>query len=343
MSMKDRKALLRSSVKNEEASVEKRLAPADIDKRFEAAEEALLGRPLGLVGPRIPLSTQLTEPPAAVAAAGQGKEVIRVPIEHAHDNPLNARHFYDPEEIKRLAASLATRGQLVPAPAIAHPTWPGQVLLLDGHYRKRALLAAGKTEIECVMQEIGSEIDLYRLSYLINVERNSQTTLDNALAWKRLLDEKKVADGEGIAELIGVSAGTVTRTLSLLKLPKSAFEKLEEHPAKFGVGIGYELYRISNLVTEEELLALMDRVVAEDLSQRALLSILAKLEEAKPRKKKEVSRQYKIHVGDIQIGYIKEWDSGKVVFEVKLAEAKDREALVEELKRRFTLSEPTLI
>jgi ParB family chromosome partitioning protein len=337
----DRKSLLRSSIKSETASVDKRFDPEALDKRYEAAEDALAGRPLGLVGPKLDVARDVADLRAEIGAStsANAKVIIRIPIEKAHDNPFNARHIYDPETVKSLAASLATRGQLVAAPAIAHPSLSGHYLLIDGHYRKRALLAAGKTEIECVVHDVADELDMYRMSYLINEERNAQSPLDNALAWQKLLEEAKVADGEGIAELIGISPAAVAKTMALLKLPQSALDKMREHPAKFGVAIGYEVYRISKLVTEKELLELMERVVKDDLSSRALEQLRAKLEDAKPRKKKEVSRQYRINSGTVQIGFIKEWDSGKVAFEVNLADSKDREALVDELKRRFNLSE----
>jgi ParB family chromosome partitioning protein len=254
---------------------------------------------------------------------------------------LNARHIYDPEAVKALAASIATRGQLVPAPAARHPSLAGHVVLIDGHYRKRALLAAGKTEIECVLQDVSNELDMYRMSYLINEERNAQSPLDNALAWQKLLVEQKVADGAGVAELTGLSTAAVAKTMAFLKLPEAALAKLREAPGKFGIAVGYEIYQLSKMLSEKELLELMQRTLDEDLSSRALESLRSKLEEAKPRKKKEVSRQYRIKAGKTQIGFIKEWDSGRVALDINLVDPKEREALVDELKRRFQIGDPT--
>lgn len=326
----NRKDLLRSSIKNEADSV---------DKRFEAAEEAMEGRPLGLVGPRVPGGPATRDLRAEIAAEPSETAVLRVPLESAHDNPLNARQIYDPEAVRSLAASLGTRGQLVPAAAVWHPEKPGHVILIDGHYRKRALQACGRPDIEVVIKELASELDMYRMSYLINEERNAQSPLDNALAWGKLLEEKRVADNEGIAEMIGMSPALVAKTMALLKLPEAALAKMKETPSKFGPAIGYEVYRCSKIMPEQTLLSLMDRIVAEDLSSRGIEALRVKLEDEKPRKKKEVSRQYRINAGKDQIGFIKEWDSGKVAFEVNFVDPKERKALVEELKRRFNLSE----
>lgn len=337
----DRKALLRSSIKNETHAVEKRYEPANVDKRYDAADNALKGRPLGLVGPTVKKGGVAGDFSAEIGAgqAVSSKAIVRVPLAMVHDNPLNARHIYDPEAVKALAASIATRGQLVPAPGARHPTLEGHVVLIDGHYRKRALLAAGKTDIECVLQDVATELDMYRMSYLINEERNAQSPLDNALAWQKLLVEQKVPDSAGIAELTGLSTTAVAKTMAFLKLPEAALAKLREAPAKFGIAVGYEIYQLSKLLSERELLELMQRTVEEDLSSRTLDSLRAKLEAAKPRKKKEVSRQYRIKVGKTQIGFIKEWDSGRVAFDINLVDPKEREALVEELKRRFQIGD----
>lgn len=337
----DRKTLLRSSIRNETQAVEKRYEPVDVHKRYDAADSALAGRPLGLVGPTVATPRSAVDFSAEIGSekAVKDKAIVRVPLAMVHDNPLNARHIYDPEAVKALGASIATRGQLVPAPAARHPDLEGHVVLIDGHYRKRALLAAGKTDIECVLQDVSSELDMYRMSYLINEERNAQSPLDNALAWQKLLVEQKVADGAGIAELTGLSTAAVAKTMAFLKLPETALAKLREAPTKFGVAVGYEIYQISKLLTEQELLALMQRTVEEDLSSRALESLRAKLEDAKPRKKKEISRQYRIKAGKTQIGFIKEWDSGRVALDINLVDPKERQALVDELKKRFQIGD----
>jgi ParB family chromosome partitioning protein len=339
----DRKSMLRSSIKNETQAVEKRFEPANVDQRYDAADSALEGRPQGLVGPTLAKSRVAADFSAEIGAAQatRDKAVLRVPLALVHDNPLNARHIYDPEAVKALAASIATRGQLVPAPAARHPSLAGHVVLIDGHYRKRALLAAGKTEIECVLQDVSNELDMYRMSYLINEERNAQSPLDNALAWQKLLVEQKVADGAGVAELTGLSTAAVAKTMAFLKLPEAALAKLREAPGKFGIAVGYEIYQLSKMLSEKELLELMQRTLDEDISSRALESLRSKLEEAKPRKKKEVSRQYRIKAGKTQIGFIKEWDSGRVALDINLVDPKEREALVDELKRRFQIGDPT--
>jgi ParB family transcriptional regulator, chromosome partitioning protein len=332
----DRRALMRASLKAEESSVE---------KRFAAAEAAMERSPGGLAGPfptpnRGAQSVTFSAESAAEAVPlGDTRTLKKISIDLVFDNPFNARQIYNPDVIKERAASIATHGQRVPALACEDWNHPGRYILIDGHYRKRAIQAAGKTEIECLIEPVNSELELYRLSFLLNAERNAQSSLDNALAWRRLLDEKKVASEEALVELTGLSWGTVNKTLALLKLPESALNRIREQPAKFGVAVGYEVFLFAKNAAEEELLSLMDRILEQDLSSREVEALRKKTQDKPARKPKEVSRQYKIRSGNAQIGFIKEWDSGKVAFEVRLLDQRDRDALVEELKKRFTLSE----
>lgn len=89
----DRKALLRSSIKNEAESVEKRFPTSNVDKRYADADGALEGRPNGLVGPKYE-STNI-DFSAEINNKNQERTILRIPISTAHDNPLNARQIYD--------------------------------------------------------------------------------------------------------------------------------------------------------------------------------------------------------------------------------------------------------
>ena len=324
----DRKSAMRTTL-----SAEKK----DVNARFAAADAVLAERPSGLAVP-VP---QIGERPAfsAESSAGQGGQIIEAPLDLVYDNPLNARRIYKPDVVKELAASIATRGQKVAATAVLHPDIPGAFMLVDGHYRKRGVAAAGLHAIKLVVERIDSDIELYRTSWVLNEERSAQSALDNAFAWRGLLDSGLARSESHISELLGLSLATVNKTLALLSLPPKAVEKMSEHPERFGVFIGYELSMAAKRVGEEELLNFITRIVDEELSSREVAAFRAKLESGRERKRKETSRQYKIQNSGQQIGLLKEWDSGKVAFEVVLDDPKARAALVAELMAKFGLAE----
>ncbi len=320
----DRKAAMRSTLTQEKAQV------AD---RFAAAEVVMNERPAGLA---------VAAPPAFRAESAEEAKhdrYLRVALALIDDNPFNARHIYEPEKVAELAASMATHGQLTPALAVVNAKRIGRFQLIDGHYRKKALIVAGKSHIDIKVVKEVSEADQYKLSWIANEQRNAQSALDNAISWQKLLDDGIVKEREEIAEMLGLTPSAITKTMALLRLPTSTIDRIREMPQKFGVAIGYELSRCANRLNEHEMLSLVQRVIDEDWSSRELETYRSKLELGVKRKPTEVSRQYKIHADNAQIGVIKEWDSGKVAFEVTLTDPKQRTELLDELKRRFHMED----
>jgi len=329
---------LRATVEAESASVEKTL-----QDRFSKASALMKGQEGGL----------LVKPPSKIVPATNSRsienavspikpemfigsrQVQQIPIEFLLDNPYNARQIYSAEIVRERASSIATQGQLQPALVTSFSAAPGFYYLIDGHYRKKGHQHLGKTEMDCIVHPITNEIDFYRLSFACNQEHTSQSALDNALSWSKLLTDKKVEKEEALVELTGLSWGTINKTLAILKLSKHTLDALEEHPEKFGVAVAYEIYLFEKAAGSEAGVEMTKRVIAEDLSSRDIAKIREALVTKHPRKTKDISRQYKISRGDVQLGFIKDWDSGRVLLDVRVDDSIQRDVLVEELKKRF--------
>lgn len=269
-----------------------------------------------------------------------GARVIQVAISKVHDNPYNARRLYSPELIKERAASIAAEGQKVPAAAVPHPQRPGEYILIDGQYRKRALQFLGRAEIDVILEQATSHKDMYRLSRLYNKQRNDGSAYDDALVWQQMLIDKVVADQDELAELAGVSKSVMSKTLGMLKLPEVALQRIQERPQSVGSSMGYELFLLSKSAPQAEFMRVLEQALTGDITTKEVEAVRARLEKGVRRKSKEFSRQYKIKSGAAQIGVLKEWDSGKVSLEVRVIDPKERLELIEDLKRRFGLSDP---
>lgn len=302
-----------------------------IDDRFSAAKDAVKNHPNGILNK----PDEITEHQTVVT-----ETVISIPISKIIDNPFNARQIYDEDVVRQRAASMVTHGQQEPAKVVICDEKPGYYYLMDGHYRKRALLAAGKTEIKCLVKFVSNMLDLYKLSYLLNEERSPQSSLDNALAWKNLVDGKLVKTDDDIAELIGTSKATVSKTLALLSLPDVVLQKMQEKPSLFGTTIAYEIVLIHKTQsTDKETLNLVQKVIDEGISRRELQAIRQKLELNPNRKQRDISRQHKIIIDGQEQGRLKEWDNGRVQLDVILDDTKLRHDLLEDLKNRFNIGE----
>lgn len=332
MQKTDRLEKLRLSVVDEARSATLALAPMRqrID-RFAAAE-AVLG--------------QGNPPFEGEQESREGHEStngwIEVSIDLVDDNPRNARTIYNPEIVQQRAASIAANGQQVAAPATLNPDIPGRFILIDGHYRKRALLFLGRNTIKLDLRAAMSNLERYKLSYINNRERGDQSALDDALAWDLLLKNGDIKEEKDIETITGLKPAAISKTLSLLKLPQRAIDAIREAPMKFGAAVGYEIFLFSKIIPEEELLALIETVVKEDLSSRDLIELRKRREKGGSRKTKEVSRQYRIMVEGVKVGVIKEWDSGRVSMDIAFSDSTKRTSLVEDLRKRFTFEEEGL-
>ncbi len=360
--MSSLKNKLRSSIRQETRSVKDRFTQADnLMNKYPAGlanppvQETTLGAQterntnsddstLGAQSNHIPNSgTHHSEvsTDALIARVEEAKkgQIITVPIEKVRDNPYNARHVYNTETIHALVSSILAHGQIVPALATDDPENENGYILIDGGYRKRALERAGIKSIKLTVMDVASPIELYRFSYLLNNERQPQSAIDNALAWKKLLEEDRVANLEEIATLTGKSIATVSQTLSILNLPENVKSLIRENSAKFTSSISYELYLCrESMPNEDQFYSFAKRILDEDMSSRDIRAERRRISRTANRKKKDVSRQYKIMTSNRQTGYIKEWDSGKIAFEITLSDPHERAKLMEELKSRFLTS-----
>ena len=328
----DRRAAMRSQLQDESVAV---------NNRFALAEQALKTQPAGLAAPPAAQGSRPTfSAESSVPADSSGKTYVKVAVGKVHDNPVNARFIYDQTKVKEMGEKIKADGQQVAALAMPHPDKPGEYILIDGHYRKRGIIFAGVGEIELdVRSEEHSQLEMYRLSYKLNVERSSQTAMDNAMAW-RLLQELGLVENEAqIAELVEMSPANVSKTLALLNIPEPVAERMREHPERFGLSTGYEVAMMVKIVDQDQLMAIVNRIVSEGLSSRAVAEIRERLAHPKPRKRSDNARLYKIRNPEGQIGQLKEWDTGKVSFEITLLDPKDRAELMAELRSRFGLNE----
>lgn len=270
----------------------------------------------------------------------QGKQVQQIELSQLVENPFNARTFYDEQKVMLRAASLAKYQQLVPALVCPDPHSPGKYIVIDGHYRLKGLQYNQAKTMFCLVDDsiVGDEA-LYCYSLELNEEREQQTALDNAFAWKRLMDQGVVSTADELISkgLVKASKANISKTLALLELSKDIQDLITQYPDKLGLHTAYEIVQLQKANGSDAALKLAQKVIEDGMSSRQTEEARKLATTPKERKAREESRQYKIKAGEALIGSLKVKDSGRVLLDVTLAE-EDREALVNELKNRFGLS-----
>jgi len=277
-------------------------------------------------------------------AASDGYVVRALPIANVKDHPRNARQVYDPARIDEMATSIARDGQRVPAVVMPDPTEPGSYLLIEGRYRKRALQSLGRGTLLASIVEPLSDLEAYRLSLLLNEERNDQTILDNALSWRAMLDDGTYRSQDHIAEHLNIKQGTVSKTLALLDLPAGVLNIIKTRPNSFGIRIAQELRQLSKLVDEAALESVAEQVIEEKLSVRDL-------ERMRDRKTQEPltrerSRAYPLQWGNLRLGSIREFEDGRLKIDLSNAPENLRADIISAVKKTLVetaASQPDLV
>lgn len=183
---------------------------------------------------------------AAEEAASAREYVIgqtyNIPLTNLQKSALNARIFYDGEELDEMSKSLQKEGQDVPAIGYMKD---GRVVLVDGQKRFQAATIASlpSLEVKIVVEPENARAE-YEESRRINLTRSSQTALDDALRWKELLANGTYSDQEDLAKSLGVSVPNVSKTLAINKIPERLIRMMNEHEQTRAMTIAYEVSQI---------------------------------------------------------------------------------------------------
>lgn len=306
-------------------------AGSPIFDRFAHARAVVADRPTGYAQ-----GIHAEKGGAVVESSSAGPVHRVVPVGEIDENPFNARRIYREERIKELALSLASpQGQIVPGIATIRD---GRYVLAAGHYRLRALKHAGIPGMHLMVHQDLTDRQLYEISLRENDERDDQSALDNAIAWQDLI-EKRVYPNEGaLAEAIGKSLPVVNKTIAILKLSPGVLEIVKQNPAACPFSGLYELTLLEKAAGPSVAEQTVRRLLAQEIGRKEIQELRERYESPRTRKKKEMSRQYRIVSQGESVGVIKDFDDGRVQFEIKLDDPDARQELVAFLKGRFGLN-----
>ncbi len=131
-------------------------------------------------------------------------------------NPHQPRSIMETGALNELADSIRTHGIIQPL-LVSRPEGSGVYQLIAGERRLQAARIAGLRRVPIVVREAAPR-DQLELALVENVQRKDLTPLEEASAYRRLIDEFTLTQ-EGVAERVGRSRVAVTNALRLLGLP----------------------------------------------------------------------------------------------------------------------------
>jgi len=148
-----------------------------------------------------------------IPTSGPGVSSNReVPVAEVTPNPDQPRRDFDPEELQRLADSIAVHGVLQPIVVVG--TGSGY-RLIAGERRWRAASMLGLESIPAVVRTANEQEQL-ELALVENIQRKDLNALEEARAFRHLIDEFGLTQ-ELVAERVGRSRPAVANSLRILE------------------------------------------------------------------------------------------------------------------------------
>ena len=217
--------------------------------------------------------------------AGSAAGAEEVDIDAIGPNPLQPRATPDDEQLADLADSIRQHGIL--QPLLVTRGGPGDAVayrLIAGERRWRAARQAGLSRVPVTVKE-ATPAQLLELALVENVQRADLAPLEEAAAYRQLVDEFGLTHGQ-IAARVGRNRVSVTNAIRLLGAPPEVKEALAA--GRISEGHARALLGLKSDAEQAEALALIER---EGYSVRQTEELIARwLAAGEPQQRRAPNR-----------------------------------------------------
>ncbi len=201
---------------------------------------------------------------------------IMVKINQVEPNRDQPRKDFDEDALMELADSIKQFGILQPLIVQKKNDY---YEIIAGERRWRAAKIAGVKEVPIIVKEF-SDQEIVEISLIENIQRENLNPIEEAMAYKRLLEEFNLKQDE-VAERVSKSRTAVTNSMRLLKLSPRVQQMIVDD--MISTGHARALLAIDD---EEQQFILANRIFDEKLSVREIEKIVKDLKNPKKEIKK---------------------------------------------------------
>ena len=203
-----------------------------------------------------------------------------VKITKVEPNREQPRKNFDEDALQELADSIKQFGLLQP---ILVQDRKDYYEIIAGERRWRAAKLAGLKEVPVIIRNY-TEQEIVEISLIENIQREDLNPVEEAMAYKRLIDEFHLKQDE-IAERVGKSRTAVTNAMRLLKLSEKVQQMLIDEMITAG-----HARAILSIADKEKQESIAMKVFDEKLSVRETEALVKRmLEPPKTAKKSKFS------------------------------------------------------
>jgi ParB family transcriptional regulator, chromosome partitioning protein len=229
-----------------------------------AEKRPALGRGLSALIPDAGPETPAAAPAAAPASRGVP---LDVDLDRIVPNPRQPRLQMEEGPLAELAQSIRVNGIIQP---ILVRRSGDRFEIIAGERRWRAAQMAGLLRAPVIVRETGDD-QLLQVALIENIQRENLNPIDEATAYRRLLDECAMTQ-DALADAIGKDRATIANHLRLLRLPADVQRQVSA--GALSMGHARALVGLDNPVTVKKA---ADDVIARALSVRETEALVRRL------------------------------------------------------------------
>ena len=201
---------------------------------------------------------------------------IKVKINEVEPNREQPRKDFDEDALMELADSIKQCGILQPLLVQQKKDY---YEIIAGERRWRAAKLAGLKEVPIIVKNYTDQ-EIVEISLIENIQRENLNPIEEAMAYKRLLEEFNLKQDE-VAERVSKSRTAVTNSMRLLKLSDRVQQMIVDD--MISTGHARALLAIDD---EEQQYVLANKIFDEKLSVREIEKLVKALKNPKKETKK---------------------------------------------------------
>ena len=210
------------------------------------------------------------------------KESVSVDIQKVEPNRNQPRKNFDEDSLIELSDSIRQFGILQP---LIVQDKKDYFEIIAGERRWRAAKMANLKEVPVIIKEFSKQ-EIVEISLIENIQREDLNPIEEAIAFKRLLDEFHLKQDE-VAERVSKSRTAVTNSMRLLKLS----EKVQQMVIDDMLTTGHAR-ALLGIDDSEKQYIVAQKIFDEKLSVRETEKLVKKiLNDGQPQKVKDVEQE----------------------------------------------------
>lgn len=207
------------------------------------------------------------------------KQEVMVSISKVEPNHGQPRKDFNEDALLELSESIKQHGVLQPLLVQDRNDY---YEIIAGERRWRAAKMAGLKEVPVIIKNL-SDQEIVEISLIENIQREDLNPIEEAMAYKRLLEEFHLKQDE-VAERVSKSRTAVTNSMRLLKLDERVQQMLVDEMISSG-----HARTLLGIEDPDEQYMLAQQIFDQKLSVRETEKLIKKVQEQKQKPEKPKS------------------------------------------------------